>query len=215
MSTDLVSELHALLNVVRTTKAPADVQALAAARVIELTAQLQPHAHPGPYAVEQLAPPGDGRIVFDAADVAGTVPYSPLLGRRNPTAPPSRCWAEDGVLQGTITFSPVHAGPMGQVHGAVIAGLFDEILALSMLARGNVGYTRSLEVRFARPTPLGRELEFRAECAARDGDVLRASAELTSGGRVTASATATFTWVARLDDDFYATRQKAQAQPRD
>lgn len=211
--TNLIEETHTLLNLVRTTQAPDDVRAAASALLAQAAALLQAHAYTGPYAVEQLAPPGDGNIVFDAADLRLTVPYSPLLGRANPLAPPSCCRAVDGVLDGNITFSPVHAGPMGQVHGSIIAGLFDEILALAMLARGEVGYTRTLEVKFLRPTPLGSEIAFSAECGAREENRLRAKAQIMSAGKITATATATFAWVASLDGDFYAKRKQNGAQP--
>jgi acyl-coenzyme A thioesterase PaaI-like protein len=203
---DLIEDTHCLLNLVRVTQAPEDVREAASALIAQAAALLQPHAYPGPYAVEQLAPPGDGHIVFDASDLRQTVPYSPLLGHQNPTAPASHCRAVDGALVGDIAFSPVHAGPMGQVHGSVIAGLFDEILALSMLASGEVGYTRTLEVKYLRPTPLGTRIDFSAECGAREDKTLHAQAQISAGGKVTATATATFAWVASMDQNFYAAR---------
>lgn len=190
----LVAHTHHLPNLVRTTQAPDSIRVDAIALLSRAASLLAAHAHAGPYAVEQLAPPGDGRITLAPADRTRTAPYSPLLGRRSPTAPPSSCQAIDGVVHGRIRFSPTHAGPMGPVHGACIAALFDEILALSVLAKGEVGYTRSLEVSFARPTPLDAELEFSAECTGREGNHPFSRAQLTHAGKITASAVVTFAW---------------------
>ena len=153
----------------------------------------RPFVWPGPYAVEQLRAPGEG-FRFRADPLAETIPFGPLLGPRNPTAPPSRIWLEGQTVAGTIRFSPVHAGPMNLVHGGALSGVLDELLALAVLAKGFGGFTRSLNVQFFAPAPLGEEIELRAECAGRAGSELLARAELRVGGKLLASGVGIFSW---------------------
>jgi acyl-coenzyme A thioesterase PaaI-like protein len=164
---------------------------------------LEPDLWPGPFAVEQLAPPGDGRLTWDTADLRRTVPYSPMLGPLNPLSPAVRCWTVDQVVHGTVTFSPIHAGPIDTVHGGMVAALLDELLAMSTLAKGVVGYTKSIALRYHRPTPLGDELTLWAECAGRSGRHLLATAEVRAGSTVTASAVGTFAAAGEIHQDVY------------
>ena len=182
---------HQLLNHVRNAEIDVRLAGDVAALLALARAKLAPHVWGGPYAVEQLRAPDEG-FRFRADPLAETIPFGPLLGPRNPIAPPSRIWLEGPVVAGVIRFSPVHAGPMGLVHGGALSGLLDEILALAVLAKGFVGFTRSLDVQFFAPAPLGEEIALRAECAGRAGSELLARAELRFGGKLLASGAGIF-----------------------
>lgn len=200
---DMVDDVNQLANAVRTSDAPEDVTE----KVRMLTAQarslLEQHSWSGPYAVEQLAPPGDGMLSWQADDLGKSVPYSPILGELNPTAGQARLWADGDAVRGTVTTSPIHAGPIGTVHGGIVAALLDELANLAVLASGNVGYTKTLTVSYRRPTPLGVELELWAHTAGRTGDAVLTSAEVRHDGRVTASAVGVHKAAGRRDEPVY------------
>jgi acyl-coenzyme A thioesterase PaaI-like protein len=185
----LVSDVNGLAIAARVMNAPpADVVDKVSRLVREARAALDEHGWAGPYAVEQLAPPGDGMLVWDPADLRKTVPYSPILGRLNPTAGPSRLRCEDGQVIGSVTLSPLHVGPVDSAHGGVVAALLDELASLAVLAAGGVGYTQTLTVSYRRRTPVRQSLELRAHTAGLTGETYLTTAEIRHAGEVTASA---------------------------
>jgi acyl-coenzyme A thioesterase PaaI-like protein len=202
-SRDLVDEVNKLASAVRTSDAPDDVATKVCVLAAQARSLLEPHAWSGPYAVEQLAPPGDGMLVWHPGDVQQTIPYSPMLGNLNPTAGQAHLWVEDDVVRGTVTTCPIHAGPIGTVHGGLVAALLDELANLAVLASGHVGYTKTLTVSYRRPTPLGVELELWAHTAGRTGEAFLTSAEVRHDGRVTASAVGVHKAAGRRDEPVY------------
>jgi acyl-coenzyme A thioesterase PaaI-like protein len=202
-SRDLVDEVNKLASAVRTSDAPEDVATKVRMLAAQARSLLEPHAWSGPYAVEQLAPPGDGMLIWQADDLGKSVPYSPILGELNPTAGQALLWADGDVVRGTVTTSPIHAGPIGTVHGGVVAALLDELANLAVLASGHVGYTKTLTVSYRHPTPLGVELELWAHTAGRTGDAFLTSSEVRYDGRVTASAVGVHKAAGRRDEPVY------------
>ncbi|MFB1298497.1 PaaI family thioesterase [Mycobacterium sp. pW049] len=185
----LVQAVSALANVTRTASVPPpEVLEKVTALVAQATAALDRYAWPGPYAVEQLAPPGNGRLQWDETDLRTTVPYSPILGHLNPVAGVSRIWSENEQVRGQVTLGALHAGPIGAAHGGVVAALLDEITSLSVLACGGIGYTQTLTVSYRRRTPLHEPLELWAQTAGITAGVYLTSAEIRHEGAVTASA---------------------------
>ena len=69
-----------LANAARASNAPEEVTEQVRALSEQARALLDKHIWPGPYAVEQLAPPGDGMLVWEPGDLRKTVPYSPISG---------------------------------------------------------------------------------------------------------------------------------------
>lgn len=203
----IVRATHRLAGLVRNMRASPETLARVHGLLSEIRDLLEPEAWAGPYAVEQLSPPGDGRLVYEADDLARTVPYSPMLGARNPISPEVEIHAEDGAVRGRIRFDSLHAGPINTVHGGAVSALFDEILALANIVKGQMGFTRSISVKFLKPTPLGVWLEFRAECTGLDGKTLTAEAEIRDDGQVTASASGSFKAVFSRTDDPYALKR--------
>jgi acyl-coenzyme A thioesterase PaaI-like protein len=204
-SRGLADEINRLASAVRTSDAPPDVATQVRTLAVQARGLLEPHSWAGPYAVEQLAPPGDGTLTWLPGDLGATIPYSPILGHSNPTAGRARLWIEDDAVCGTVTTCPIHAGPIGTVHGGVVAALLDELANLAVLACGHVGYTKTLTVDYRRPTPLGVELQLWAHCAGRTGDVFLTTAEVRHQGRVTASAVGVHKAAGRRDEPVYST----------
>lgn len=112
--------------------------------------------------------PGAVRRPFDP------LRFNPVSGSCNPVAAPLHTWriteGPDGPdgrrTQGRVRFGSAYEGPPGHAHGAMIAGMFDDLLGMSQLA---VGFTGSITVTYRRPTPLHRDLDVAAWVARVDG----------------------------------------------
>lgn len=118
------------------------------------------------------------------------------FGASNPLAPPVDVIEEDGGrLIGTVTFGPAWEGGPGAVYGGFIAAVFDGMLGRAVISAGYLGVTKSLSVRFRRPTPLLRELRIEAVAGTRDGREVPVRGTLWDGDAVTCEAEATFACV--------------------
>ncbi|HSR26235.1 MAG TPA: PaaI family thioesterase [Candidatus Eisenbacteria bacterium] len=118
---------------------------------------------------------------------------NPVSGALNPLAPPLR-WerVRDGTVEASVTFGVAYQGPPGYVHGAFIAGAFDDALGLANLASGNPGMTVKLEVRYRRATPLSAPLRIVARHTGREGRRIFATGTMLAGDEVTAEADGVF-----------------------
>jgi acyl-coenzyme A thioesterase PaaI-like protein len=203
----MTDEVSRLANAARASNAPEEVTERVRALIEQARALLDGHTWPGPYAVEQLAPPGDGMLVWEPGDLRKTVPYSPILGELNPIAGEGKLWADGNAVRGTITTRPIHAGPIGSVHGGIVAAILDELSSLAVLAIGGVGYTQTLTVSYRRPTPLGAELELWAQTSGRTGNVFLTSAEVLHAGRVTAFGVGVHKAAGHRDESVYPVLQ--------
>ena len=119
----MIDEVSRLANAARASNAPQEVAERVRALSAQARALLDGHTWPGPYAVEQLAPPGDGMLVWEPGDLRKTIPYSPILGELNPIAGEAKLWADGTAVRGTLTARPIHAGPIGTVHGGIVAAI--------------------------------------------------------------------------------------------
>lgn len=199
----LVEAVNGLTNAIRTAWVPEEE----VPRIQELLAQartmVEQYVAAPPYAAEQLSPPNQRLLQWDPEDLCKTIPYSPFLGHLNPVSGAAELRAEGDTLRGTIRLSPIHTGPVGTAHGGVVAALLDELTSLAVLALGRFGYTRNLTVTYHRPTPLDGELSMWAQSAGDAGSVFLTSAEIRSGGRLTASAVAVHHAGGRIDEPIY------------
>jgi hypothetical protein len=94
------------------------------------------------------------------------------IGGFNPCFPEyefDRIDAETAV--GRVTFPVVYEGPPGLVHGGFLAVFFDCVIQHQNCATGLSGKTRSLSVKFRRPTPILTELSFDIVREQVDGEV--------------------------------------------
>jgi acyl-coenzyme A thioesterase PaaI-like protein len=117
------------------------------------------------------------------------------FGRSNPLAPPVVVEEEPGRVMGTVTFGDAYEGGPGTVYGGFVAAAFDGMLGRTVLSAGYLGVTRSLAVRYLRPTPLRVPLRIIAQIGAVSGRNVEVSAQMRDGDRVTCEADAVFTTV--------------------
>jgi acyl-coenzyme A thioesterase PaaI-like protein len=186
---DRLPELRRLADSVRRvieatvlTRVPDDELDAAAASLDEVAARLEGAARPGPYMP-------DGRRL---PEVHSFFPYSPLAGYANPLAPPVEVEMVDGVVHGRTRLGWAYQGPPGLVHGAVIAGLFDQALSLANIVSGNPGMTARLTVRYRAPTPIGADLRLEAHHREVKGRRIHADGRLLADEIETATAEAVF-----------------------
>jgi len=148
---------------------------------------------------------GRGEIDPDTVDeVAATgsldpeefFPYSPLVGRLNPIAPPVRMWRATGDAAGEVhgeaRFRSAYNGPPGSVHGGVIAATFDELLGATAVVNGLGAFTGTLNVVYKSLTPLEKRVEMRAWVAGTERRKVFIEGELRHGQTLCATASGIF-----------------------
>ena len=94
-------------------------------------------------------------------------------------------------------FTTPYEGPPGCVHGAVIAGAFDQVFNIANLMSGTAGPTAELTLRYRNPTPLHREVVFEAQIEEVDGRKIRTTGRLRCGDTVTVEASGLFIGIGR------------------
>jgi len=199
----LSSLAHELANAVRTSELPSEIAQGVEIQLEILIAQLDPFRHAGPFACEQLRPPGDG-FYFDKNDPGGAIPYAPITGPLSPFSAEGELGIVEGTVSGELLFSPVHAGPMGLVHGGMLAAAFDEVMALATLAAGLVGYTRQMKVDYLLPVKLDGPVRFEAIVTVAEGRDIEVRSNAQQADQTVARAHARFRKITDLDEDFYA-----------
>jgi acyl-coenzyme A thioesterase PaaI-like protein len=114
------------------------------------------------------------------------------FGSSNPLAPPVVVNETPGRVEGTLTFSPSYEGGPGTVYGGFIAAVFDGMLGRAVISSGRLGVTRSLTVRYLRPTPLSTPLRIEAFVDRVEGRNVEVTGALWAGDRMTCEAQAVF-----------------------
>ncbi len=152
-------------------------QTVAAASALRhLTGQLLSLEHPHPTVDAMLvqigawqkelegavAPDATPRIGDDGADAQRVyLSHAFDIGAFNPCFPTYEFDRIDAdTAEGTVTFPVVYEGPPGLVHGGFLAVFFDCVIQHQNCATQLSGKTRSLNVKFRRPTPILTELRF-------------------------------------------------------
>jgi len=153
--------LRALNRAVVGSAAPAEVIDEVVAAVDGLTARLAPHARPSRYDQAQ------------AISGTGTFVNHPMIGPANPCAPRIAMRVEGDGLVGEVVFSTPQEGPPGHGYGGYLAAGFDAILLMTAGINGLGGPTKSLAVRYRRPTPLHTPLRYVAHVHAVEERVVR------------------------------------------
>ena len=126
------------------------------------------------------------------------LPRSPVVGHASPLAPRIEWEASERAIDGKPgieahgTFGAPYEGPPGYVHGGMIALAFDEVLGIANIAAGNPGMTARLIVHYRQPTPLFRELHFRAVLDRVEGRRIMSRAQVWDGDTLTAEAEGLF-----------------------
>ena len=127
---------------------------------------------------------GNPRAMFD---------NSPLMGLANPIAPPLRLAIDDdGAVRGTAVFGTAYEGPPGHLHGGFVAAAFDEVLGMVQAMTGQPGMTAGLTVRYRKPTPLHREVQFEGRIDRVEGRKIFTAGTVHAGEMLCAEAEAIF-----------------------
>ena len=174
----LAAALRALTRVVVGSGAPDATLEHTAETLEGLIATLEPHAEKSRY--EQA-----GRL-----SQHGTFANHPMIGLANPASPPIAVDANDGVLTGHVSFGTPQEGPPNCVYGGYIAAGFDAALLMTAGINGLGGPTRSLAVRYRRPTPLNVALRYEGRMDHVEDRWVVVAGRLMAGDTVCAEATA-------------------------
>lgn len=147
-----------------------------------LTARLLSVAQEGPLGVETAS---DGRLRDHG---------NPMVGLRNPIAPPLRVIGDDeGSTSCTFTLGAAYEGPPGCVHGGIVAAVLDQVAGSVPARLGKPGLTAYLNTTYRRPTLLGEELVCSAWVERVDGWKTFVRGDIRDGqDRVTAEVEALF-----------------------
>lgn len=124
--------------------------------------------------------------------------YDCMLGLYNPLALPVEMEWQPPRAVGYARFGTPYEGPPGCVHGAILAGVFDQVFNVANLMNGSAGPTAELSLRYRRPTPLGEPLVFEAWVESVDERRITTRGHLKHGERVTVEAVGQF---ARIERD--------------
>ena len=113
-----------------------------------------------------------------------------MIGQANPQSPPISVRTHDGELAGHVTFGTPQEGPPSCVYGGYIAAGFDAVLLMTAGLNGLGGPTKSLSVRYRRPTPLNVPLRYETRFSHAEERWVVIEGTLMDGNVVCASATA-------------------------
>ena len=189
--------IRAAIDLVRRTTAPGNALREAAEHLERAGAILEPFAFQGPFAQGWLRP-SDGSGGLDPSDAPAKIfPYSPVIGPKNPIAPPVEFEVKNGDVHGRVSYGAAYTGPPGFVHGGVIAATFDELLGMVNVIQGNGAMTGTLTVRYNAPTPIGTEVRMVGRTERREGRKVYARGEFRCGETLTAEAEGIFIVVDR------------------
>jgi acyl-coenzyme A thioesterase PaaI-like protein len=179
----LAEEMRRLIELAVRNLAPAAELAEATRGIRSVADRLAAHVHePGPR--RHPTSPSD--------DPADYFPFDCVLGRFNPIAVPVAVEWQEPLAIGRVRFASPYEGPPGCVHGAVIAATFDQVFNVANLMRGTPGPTRRLEIRYRKPTPLGKDLRFEGWQERVEGRDVHVAGRLVTGDGVTVEASGTF-----------------------
>ncbi len=153
---------------------------------------LAPHAYEGALQQRSLGFSELSPIAAAPTDLADFFPYSPIVGLRNPLAPPATFDVRDGRVHGRVTFGAAYVGPPTSVHGGVIAALFDEVLGSVNVANEVGGMTGTLRVVYRKPSPIGCELRMEGWIDRIEGRKVFACGTLHHGDTLLAEADGIF-----------------------
>jgi acyl-coenzyme A thioesterase PaaI-like protein len=181
----LAQAIRELVVVAVTALAGPEALRRATAEVARATAALRAHVPEGT-AVRYPRP----ESISGPADI---MPFDPVMGPLSPLAPPLLVEpGSAGTMRATVTFGTPYEGPPGCVHGGVIAACFDQVLNVANLMAGVAGPTKSLEVRYRKPTPVRVPLVFEANAPVVDGNQVTTTGVLRAAETVVAEATGIF-----------------------
>lgn len=122
--------------------------------------------------------PDDGRVYLD---------HSRDIGAYNPCFPTYGISVEGDRAWGTVEFPIAYEGPPGIVHGGFLAVFFDCVMQHHNSDAGVTGKTANLALRYRRPTPLLRTLDYSVQRRV-EGDRVESTARISLEGKVLCEA---------------------------
>ena len=188
----LAEATRRVIDLVRRSQASPERMREASEALEGVAARLEPDAFEGPFMQRDLVWDGSFSKPDPPTDFAAFFPYSPLVGPRNPIAPPIEFFVEDGRLHGRVTYGAAYVGPPQCVHGGIIAATFDELLGSTNLVHEAGGMTGTLTVRYREPTPIAKPCELLGWIDRIDGRKVFTHGEMRCEGRLTAEAEGIF-----------------------
>jgi len=188
---ELAAAVRALADAAAETAVEPAVLRAATAAVRDVTARLAAATHDDPYS-------GLVRRPVDYSVPQNPMPLNPIIGDCSPVRPDVRLHYEDGEVVGTARLSRRFTGPPGFVHGGITAMLADQIVAVTPGAAGLRGaITKSLELRYRRPVPVGEELALWGVCSPH-GDDMAARFTISTGETLAVEGAAVLVPASRL-----------------
>lgn len=89
--------------------------------------------------------------------------------------------SDDGLVVCHATIPESFEGPVGFVHGGIIATLLDEVMSKAVRAQGVTAMTRQLEVEYLRPVPSGRAVRMEGRVVRNEGRKHWSEARIENG----------------------------------
>ncbi len=120
----------------------------------------------------------DGRY---GAQPAKFIDRTALTGACNPVAPPLKIDWDGTTSTCPITFTDVHQGAPGMVHGGWVASVLDQVCGHVVVMSHMRGFTGKLTVRYRKPTPLHRPLLCTGWIANQVGRTITVAFKITHG----------------------------------
>jgi acyl-coenzyme A thioesterase PaaI-like protein len=189
---DLSDSAARLNDALRVTDAPAEVLGAVEEKLHEALDLLRGFERKGPHSQSLL---NDSQADFFARETSvphELMPYSPLIGRRNPVSPRFELQVVENRVEGRGRFPVRYAGAPQTAHGGLVAALLDEIMGMVNFVNGEGAFTGTLTVRYHGPTPIDRDLTAVAEIVRVEGRKILSRAEIRCDGALTASAEGLF-----------------------
>jgi acyl-coenzyme A thioesterase PaaI-like protein len=118
--------------------------------------------------------------------------FDAMLGLFNPLALPVRMEWRAPVAYGFANFTSPYEGPPGCVHGAIIAGVFDQVFNVANVKADVTGPTAFLHIDYKRPTLLESDLVFEGWVDRVEGRKTFCRGRIVQFGAVTAEAEGLF-----------------------
>lgn len=179
----LASNLRALIRSSVALTAPAETLRELADAAESLNEEAARFAGERPF--ERYSAPVDG-------DINTILPWSVISGRYHPIAPPVVMSVKGDKILGEVTLSLAYEGPPNGVHGAIVAGIYDQLLAFAAMIKGTPGHTAYLTTHYRAITPIDVPLRFEAVVDRVDGRKTFTSGQCFAGDELVTEAEALF-----------------------
>lgn len=179
----LVTSLRSLIRSAVALDAPAEALTELADAAEGLSKRAEAFAGERPF--ERYRAPIDG-------DINTILPWSVISGRYHPIAAPVVMSVDGDKVIGEVTLSLAYEGPPDGVHGAIVAGIYDQLLAFAAMVKGTPGHTAFLTTRYRAITPIEQPLRFEAVVDRVDGRKTFTSGQCFAGGELVSEAEALF-----------------------